>query len=70
MVRQGCADAGETSADLHLVVRQWEDISPAAEFRCFVVEGHLIGTALTGTDWPVLCGSLCGGSRVRYDNAG
>ncbi|XP_043230807.1 cell division cycle protein 123 homolog [Amphibalanus amphitrite] len=39
---EGCADAGAASADLHLVVRRWEDINPAAEFRCFVVEGHLI----------------------------
>ena len=50
VLRQGCADAGGSacSADLQLVVRRWQDISPAAEFRCFVVEGHLIGTGPTG----------------------
>lgn len=39
---EGCVDAGAASVDLQLVVRQWEDVSPAAEFRCFVIEGHLM----------------------------
>jgi hypothetical protein len=45
-----CEDYNEDSEDIkvkyHLVLRQWQDLNPASEFRCYVRNNQLVGKYL------------------------
>ena len=50
---------------MQLVLRNWRDINPALEFRCFVKESVLIGRILAGRDHLPLWQD-CGADPILY----
>lgn len=40
----------ETSVKYELVLRKWQELNPAYEFRCFVKDGHLVGISQRHSD--------------------
>ena len=52
-----CVDgrAGQQPQELYLLLRQWYNVAPSLEFRCFVKQHALVGTMrMQGAPWPVV----------------